>query len=261
MKGNQSAMKPVIGVTPSPSTDTIGPGTFRRYAIASTYTEGVEAANGIPLVIPPQANNVEEILDRIDGLIFSGGGDIDPARYHDANLHEKTYGIDDLRDRFELELFNAALKRDVPILCICRGIQVANVALGGTLIQDIASEYSDEIEHRQHVAGFSAPDKSHPVTADRGSRLHEVFGSTEIETNSFHHQAIRDVASELIVIGRAPDGIIEAVDRPASTWFLGLQWHPEMMFKEHAEHLKPFQALVDATRTMLEASKQPVQAD
>lgn len=246
-------MKPVIGVTPSPSTDTLGHGTFRRYAMAATYTEGVEAADGVPLVVPPQANNVEAILDRIDGLLFSGGGDIDPARYGDSEVHENTYGIDELRDRFELDLFTGALERDMPILCICRGIQVANVALGGTLIQDIAGQYSDEIEHRQHVAGYNAPDKSHSVEADSGSRLHDVYGTTAIETNSFHHQALKDVAPDLVVIGRAPDGVIEAVDRPASAWFLGLQWHPEMMFKEHPEHLKPFQGLVNAARVTLDA--------
>jgi putative glutamine amidotransferase len=251
-------MKPVIGVTPSPSTDTIGPGTFRRYAMAATYTEGVEAANGIPLVIPPQDNNIEAILDRIDGLLFSGGGDIDPSRYGDNDPHENTYGIDELRDRFELDLFTAALQRDMPILCICRGIQVANVALGGTLIQDIAGQYSNEIEHRQHVAGYRAADKSHQVKAEEGSRVHEVYGTTEIETNSFHHQALQEVASELMVIGRAPDGIIEAVDRPASTWFLGLQWHPEMMFKEHEEHLKPFLALVNASVATLDAQTSAV---
>jgi putative glutamine amidotransferase len=242
----------VIGLTPSPSTDTIGPGTFRRYALASTYTEGVERAGGIPFILPPQADNIDQILDRIDGLLFSGGGDIDPARYGQTTVHERTYGIDEQRDRFELDLFQHALDRDMPILCICRGIQIANVALGGTLIQDIASEYGDEIEHRQHEAGFRAPDKSHPVTAESGSRLHEVYGTTEIESNSFHHQAIRDVAEELIVIGRAPDGIIEAVDRPSSNWFLGLQWHPEMMFEEHPEHLKPFEALVNAANATLE---------
>lgn len=255
-------MKPVIGITPSPTTDEIGPGTFRRYAMAATYTEGVEAAQGIPLVIPPQANNVEQILDRVDGLLFSGGGDIDPAHYGDADVHEKTYGIDELRDSFEFELFNAALRRDMPILCICRGIQVANVALGGTLIQDIASEHGVEIEHRQHVAGFKAPDKSHAVEVEENSRLHDVYGTTSIETNSFHHQAIRDVADELVVVSRARDGIIEAVERPMSTWFLGLQWHPEMMFKEHEEHLKPFISLVNAAAVALEASQhQEVSAD
>jgi putative glutamine amidotransferase len=216
--------------------------------MAATYTEGVEAAGGVPLVIPPQENNSELILDRIDGLLFSGGGDIDPARYGDPDVHEKTYGIDDLRDRFELVLFISALKRDMPVLCICRGIQVANVALGGTLIQDIATQYSDEIEHRQHAAGYRAPDKSHAVTAENGSLLHQVYGTTDIETNSFHHQALHEVADGLKVIGRAPDGIIEAVERPASTWFLGVQWHPEMMFKEHPEHLKPFQALTAAAQ-------------
>lgn len=254
-------MKPVIGITPSPTTDTLGHGTFRRYAMAASYTEGVEAANGIPLVIPPQAGNIDAILDRIDGLLFSGGGDIDPKHYRDTQVHEKTYGIDELRDRFEIDMFLAAIKRDMPILCICRGIQVANVALGGTLIQDIAGEYSDEIEHRQHQAGYQAPDKSHRVTAESGTRLQQVYGTTEIDTNSFHHQAIKQLADDLVVIGRAPDGIIEAVDRPQGAWFLGLQWHPEMMFKEHEEHLKPFQALVNASLAASETRETAITAD
>jgi putative glutamine amidotransferase len=239
-------MKPIIGLTPTPSTDKLGHGTFRRYVLANTYTEGVEESDGIPFILPPQSGNPDEILDRIDGLLFSGGGDINPSAYQTANVHSA--GIDEQRDRFELALFNAAIQRDMPILCICRGIQVANVALGGTLIQDIAADFSDKIEHRQHKCGFSPSDKSHQVDIEPGSRLHDVYGTTQIETNSIHHQALKDVAPDLVVIGRAPDGVIEAVDRPASTWFLGVQWHPEMMFREHSEHLKPFRALVEATR-------------
>lgn len=239
-------MKPVIGLTPTPSTDKLGHGSFRRYVLANTYTEGVEESGGIPFILPPQSSSPEEILDRIDGLLFSGGGDIDPSEYRLANTHSA--GIDAQRDSFEIALFKAAIQRDMPILCICRGIQVANVALGGTLIQDIAAEFSDEIEHRQHENGFAPPDKSHRVDIEPGSRLHDVYGATGIESNSFHHQALKDVAPGLVVIGHAPDGVIEAVDRPASSWFLGLQWHPEMMFRAHPEHLKPFQALVEATR-------------
>ncbi len=242
-------MKPVIGLTPTPSTDKLGHGTFRRYVLANTYTEGVEESGGLPFILPPQGGDPNEILDRIDGLLFSGGGDIDPMEYRETNVHAG--GIDEQRDSFELALFKAALERDIPILCICRGIQVANVALGGTLYQDIAAEFSDQIEHRQHEAGYSPPDKSHGVSVEPDSRLHEVYGSTEIETNSFHHQALKDVSPELVVIGRAPDGTIEAVDRPASTWFLGVQWHPEMMFREHSEHLKPFQSLVEATHASM----------
>lgn len=244
-------MKPVIGITPSPTDDKLPHGTFRRYAMASTYTEGVEAAGGVPVILPPQDGNVDEILDRLHGLLFSGGGDIDPRRYGVDDIHSKTYGIDELRDSFELDLFRGAIERDMPIFCICRGIQVANVALGGTLIQDIASEVGDEIEHGQSHAGFGAGDKSHPVRVESGSRLQEIYGSSEIGTNSHHHQALKDVSPELRVIARAPDGIIEAVDRPASTWFLGVQWHPEMMFRAHPEHLKPFQALVQAAESRI----------
>jgi putative glutamine amidotransferase len=249
-------MKPVIGLTPTPSTDKLGHGTFRRYALANTYTEGVEASGGIPFILPPQATDPNDVLDRIDGLLFSGGGDVAPAVYGAENIHAG--GIDDQRDSFEVALFKAAIQRDMPILCICRGIQVANVALGGTLIQDIAAEFSDQIEHRQHESGYNPPDKSHRVDVEPGSRLADVYGANEIETNSYHHQALKDVSPDLVVIGRAPDGIIEAVDRPKSSWFLGVQWHPEMMFREHAEHLKPFQALIEATRSAVIQSRATV---
>jgi putative glutamine amidotransferase len=243
--------KPVIGITPSPSEDKLPHGSFRRYAMAATYTEGVEAAGGIPVVLPPQNNNVDMLLDRLDGLLFSGGGDVDPNRYGDPTRHANTYGIDDLRDTFEIDLLRAAIERDIPVLCICRGIQVANVALGGTLIQDIADQVGTQIEHRQDVAGYRPPDKSHTVRVEPGTRLHAIYGEDEIETNSYHHQALDRISDDLVVVGRAPDGVIEAVDRPASGWFLGVQWHPEMMFKEHPEHLKPFTGLVRAARALV----------
>ena len=239
--------RPVTGVTPSPTEDQLPHGTFRRYAMASTYIEGVEAAGGIPVVLPPQRDTAESLLDRIDGLLFSGGGDIDPARYGDDTRHPDTYGIDELRDSFELELFRAALARDMPIFCICRGIQVANVALGGTLIQDVSDEIGTAIEHSQHKAGFKPADKGHTVDVVPGTLLHEIFGESEVGTNSFHHQAIRTPGTGLRVAATAPDGVIEAVDRPGSSFFIGVQWHPEMMFRDHPEHLKLFQALAQAS--------------
>jgi putative glutamine amidotransferase len=239
-------MKPIIGITPSPTLDKLGHGKFRRYAMSANYVEAVESAGGIPLVLPPQENNVSQILTVVEGILFSGGGDIDPARYGDTSTHPETYGVHDLRDRFEFDLVRLALEREVPVFCICRGIQVANVALGGTLIQDIADQHGTEIEHRQHVAGYGPSQPSHDVSVQPGTTLHDVFGQTTIRTNSFHHQAIRDLSPELRAVGWAPDGIIEAVDRPGGGWFLGVQWHPEMMFKKHTEHARPFQALVMA---------------
>jgi putative glutamine amidotransferase len=137
-----SVRKPIIGITPSPMEDTQAHGSFRRYAAATTYTEAIEAAGGVPIVIPPQVGNIQEIISVVDGLLISGGGDVRPDRYGDDEVHATTYGIHDLRDELEIALVREATTHDIPMLCICRGIQVLNVALGGTLIQDVADQYS-----------------------------------------------------------------------------------------------------------------------
>jgi putative glutamine amidotransferase len=237
--------KPVIGITPSPMDDTQEHGSFHRYTIANTYTEAVEAAGGVPIVIPPQVGNIEELLDAVDGLLLSGGGDIDPSLYGDSTRHEKTYGIHQGRDDLELALARAALERDMPTLCICRGIQVLNVALGGTLYQDVAGEFSEEISHRQQDQHISKEEPGHEVTVQPDSLLASTYGSSTIAVNSFHHQSLKEIAPDLRVNAVAPDGTIEAVEHPGKTWVLGVQWHPEMMFRAHDEHLKPFAALVE----------------
>lgn len=220
-------------------------GTFSRYAMATTYTEAIEAAGGVPLVIPPQVGNYDEILSAIDGLLLSGGGDIDPSRYGDDDVHPTTYGVHHLRDELELHLAREAVSQSIPMLCICRGIQVLNVALGGTLIQDVADQYSTDVQHRQHVDGISKEHPGHTITVTPGSLLARTYGSETIEVNSFHHQALKDVAQGLEINGVAEDEIVEAVSYRGGGWILGVQWHPEMMFREHTEHLKPFLALVE----------------
>lgn len=243
---NNGNRKPIIGITPSPVEDKLSHGTFIRYAMASTYTEAVEAAGGVPLVIPPQRGNIDEILSTIDGLLLSGGADIDPARYGDTELHPETYGINPLRDELELELVRAAIDRNMPMLCICRGIQVLNVALGGTLTQDIPDQYPTDLEHRQHHIDIAKEEPSHDVSVTPNSLLARTYGAETIAVNSFHHQAIREIAPGLEIDGHATDELIESVSYPESAWVLGVQWHPEMMFQRHEEHLRPFSALVAA---------------
>lgn len=240
------ARKPIIGITPTPTTSELPHGTFYRFAIADGYTTAVERAGAVPLVIPQQEGNINDILSVVDGLIFSGGGDIDPARYGDGSTHEKTGGIDQGRDDLELDLITAALERDIPILCICRGIQVLNVALGGTLIQDVPDQFSAEFEHRQQANGIPAHDPGHEVDVVPGTLLASTYGTDSIAVNSFHHQGLKDVAPALRVNATAPDGLVEAVDHPGKRWVLGVQWHPEMMHRHHEEQLKPFQGLVGA---------------
>jgi putative glutamine amidotransferase len=221
-------------------------GAFHRYAIANTYTTAIERAGGVPLVIPPQDGNISEILDVLDGLLLSGGGDIRPDRFGDDYVHPTTYGIHDGRDALELALVQVAIRRDMPVLCVCRGIQVLNVALGGTLIQDVADQFSAQLQHRQGELSIPKEDPSHSVAVEPDTLLARVYGASAIEVNSFHHQGLKDVAAELRVSGRAEDGLAEAVEHSSCRWVLGVQWHPEMMYAAHAEHLRPFSALVEA---------------
>lgn len=240
-------MKPIIGITPTAQTDALAHGTFRRYVLSSPYVRAVEAAGGIPLILPPQPENVASLAELIDGLLMSGGTDIDPARYGDQSVHPETYGIDDERDRFELDLFAATLQRDKPIFGICRGIQVINVALGGTLFQDVASQHpgAAEVGHRQHEHGLEDSAAGHTVIASAPDAL-PIFDNGQLGVNSFHHQAIRDLAPSLIPVAHAPDGLIEAVTMTGGPNVFAVQWHPELMFELHPEHLRGFSRLVAA---------------
>lgn len=238
--------KPVIGITPSPSTIERPHGAFHTFGIADTYTTAVERAGGIPVVIPPQEGNARELASRIDGLIISGGGDIDPAAYGDTDIHPKTYGIHPGRDALEFGLLREAIERGIPTLCICRGIQVLNVVCNGTLYQDIEDQLGDTIRHRQQTDEIPKEDPSHSVNATPDSLLATVYGSTEVQVHSFHHQGIKHVGAGLIANAVADDGIVEGVELAGHPWLLGVQWHPEMMYAAHDEHLKPFQGLVEA---------------
>ena len=240
------ARRPVIGLTPSPSTLERSHGTFNIYGLANTYTTAVESAGGAPIIIPPQTDEPSQLLDRIDGLLLTGGGDIDPARYGDDTVHSTTYGIHPGRDDLELELARAATERNIPLLCICRGIQVLNVALGGTLYQDVADQYSSELQHQQQRDKIVKHDPSHTVDVVSDSLLAATYRMPTIHVNSFHHQAIKSLANGLRAVGHASDGLIEAIEMPDHRWLLGVQWHPEMMYRSHPEQLSPFTSLVDA---------------
>ncbi len=163
-----------------------------------------------------------------------------------TDVHEKTAGIHEGRDALELELARKAVERDIPTLCICRGIQILNVALGGTLYQDVADQFSAELSHRQQDLSIPKDEPGHDVTAMPGSLLANTYGAETVQVNSFHHQSIRDIAPELRLSATSSDGSIEGVEHPDKTFVLGVQWHPEMMFQSHSEHLKPFSTLVES---------------
>jgi putative glutamine amidotransferase len=248
-------MKPVIGITPTAQTDALAHGTFRRYVLSSPYVRAVEAAGGIPLILPPQRNAASTLVDVIDGLILSGGADVAPARYGDDTVHGETYGVDPERDQFELNLFDVALRQEKPIFGICRGIQVMNVALGGTLVQDVTSEHpgAAEIGHRQHERGLEDSAVGHGLDV-REPDLLPIFAADDPGVNSFHHQAIKELAPGLVPVAYSPDCLVEAVVMPSAPWVFGVQWHPELMFERYPQHLRPFAHLVAAATTRKLAS-------
>jgi len=240
-------MKPIIGITPSAQLDTLAHGTFLRYYMSAPYVRAVETAGGIPVILPPQRDAVDDLLAVIDGLLLSGGPDVDPARYGDTYVHPATYGIDPDRDRFEMDLFEAALRRGIPVFGICRGIQLMNVALGGTLIQDVSTEHpgAADVGHRQHERGLEDWAVGHEMFAVDSAPL-PIFENNELGVNSFHHQAIRDLAPELKPVAISPDGLVEAVVMRANSEVFAVQWHPELMFERDDAHLRPFARLVEA---------------
>jgi putative glutamine amidotransferase len=237
-------MKPMIGITPSPSLDTQPHGQFLRYALNEAYASAIEAGGGIPVILPPQSNNTAELIARVDGLLLSGGGDLAPELYGAIDIHPATYGIEPVRDQFELELVAEAISTDLPILAICRGIQVLNVALGGSLVQDIPTQVESTVDHRQQEVGLPADEIGHDIELGDDPAATGLFDGESHGVNSFHHQAIDRLASSLVVVGTAADGVVEAVVRPESRFVVGLQWHPELMFRRHPEQLRPFAALV-----------------
>jgi putative glutamine amidotransferase len=197
-----------------------------RVRLNATYVHALEQAGLVPLVVPPldQAEAVARVLEAVDGLVLTGGEDVAPARFG-ATPHPATGPVHDARDVTEIALFLAACERRLPTLAICRGIQLANVALGGTLIQDIPSELGPDIEHD---TGDDRKRRAHHIALVGDSRLRRVVGAPSIDVNSMHHQALDVVAAGLIVTARAPDGTIEAVEaKDPEWWCVGVQWHPE----------------------------------
>lgn len=239
--------RPVIGITSSQFIDAASHDAIPRHSVSKAYSEAVHRAGGTPIILPFFPDIASNMLDLVDGLILTGGADIDPTRFDESTVHPKTYGILADRDEAELHLASTAIDRDMPLLGICRGIQVLNVALGGTLYQDIPDQFSDEIGHRQHEHDIPADEPGHSVTVAPGSLLERTYGKAVIPVNSFHHQAVKDVAAGLTATGASSDGLVEAVESSMHRFVLGVQWHPELMHARYALHLAPFTALVEAS--------------
>lgn len=223
-----SEMRRAESVEPTPEGE---PPARLEMALGLPYLRGIEAAGGLPLVMPPMhPEAIEPLLDRLDGICLSGGPDLDPEGYG-AKPHPELGPIEPDLDRFELAVARRADARGMPILAICRGTQALNVVRGGALHQHLP-EISTEIAHRQKTPGDQT---SHLVEIERGSRLAAALGDDEVEVsdrldvNSFHHQAIDRLGEGLVVSARAPDGTIEAVEDPARPFLIGVQWHAETL--------------------------------
>jgi putative glutamine amidotransferase len=243
--------KPVIGLS-------LGLHDFGDYAGVGVQRP-LALAGGVGLALPRVDGYLEDALDVCDGILLGGGRDIDPSRYgQDAGEHLAP--TDPRRDAFELELTERALDRGLPLLGMCRGIQILNVALGGTLVQDVAvrPEWAEhpsdrgwkawkEVE-RASVEGEEEvpPHPRHLIAIEPGSRLHAALGVKEIEVDSFHHQALDRVASDLEVVARAPDGVVEAVELAGDGYVLAVQWELQEEWRVDRRFLQPFARFVTA---------------
>ena len=187
------------------------------------------------------------IYQRLDGLLLPGGVDVDPALYGEAR-HPELGKVNDALDEAELVLTRWALEDDLPLLGICRGIQVLNVAAGGSLYQDVPAQIPGALQHRFSSSKYPRDHRGHAVRIRPDSRLAQVFGAVDLAVNSRHHQAVKDVAPGFVVTAQAPDGVIEGLEKPEARFAVGVQWHPESLAASDPQMLALFQALVQAAR-------------
>jgi putative glutamine amidotransferase len=227
--------RPIIGIT------TYGRNDKGLFGIDVEYVEAIRRAGGIPVLLPPGELYQDELLERLDGLIISGGGDVEPGHYQGAN-HAAIEYVDPERDASEIRLAQIVVEAGLPALNICRGAQVLNVALGGTLIEHLPDEVGDEMDHRATPEGFVY----HPVAIEPDSRLSEIMGQTEVSSASWHHQAVRQLAPRLKAVAFAADGTIEALEMPEHPWLIAVQWHPESIAANDPANQRLFDALVEA---------------
>ena len=205
--------------------------------LSSAYTDAIARAGGVPVVLPiiDDPALAENLLEKLDGIVFSGGPDLDPAEYGEEVFNE-TVSVDAVRDRSDLLFSRAALASGKPVLAICRGEQLMNVVLGGTLYQDIPAQVDTIVKH----SGFD-----HRIGVEKGSVLYEIFGQDSLTVNSSHHQAVKDPAPGIRITAHAPDGIVEAYEYEN---VLAVQFHPERMVQTDASWLALFKHFVEMTR-------------
>src|SRR5574341_62100 len=239
--------RPLIGVTTSVTVDQHP----ERAYVNAAYVNAVQQAGGVPVLLPPQLDAEARValLSRIDGLVLTGGGDVDPARFGEPR-HPATADIAPARDALEIELCHRALAAGRPLLAICRGLQVLNVALGGSLHQDIPAEPGGPLDHSQKAFQRTRRDQPvHHVTVLEGSRLARILGTLEVDVNSFHHQALNALGRGLTAVAWSPDKIVEGAEMDdAGRFVVGVQWHPEDLVGHDPAARNLFAGLVQAVR-------------
>ena len=232
--------KSIIGVSPLWDEEK------NSYWMLPGYLEGLEEAGAIPVILPLTEDraDIAQLVDLCDGFLFTGGQDVAPQLYGEA-LKPTCGELCPARDTLEKELLRQALERDKPILGICRGIQLLNACLGGTLYQDLPTEHPSEVAHTMTPPYDRVIHTVHPLP---DAPLAALLGKTELGVNSYHHQAIKDPAPDLVEMARSTDDLIEAVYLPGKTFVWAVQWHPELSFRTDDDNRKIFEAFVGAIR-------------
>ncbi|MEZ4593148.1 MAG: gamma-glutamyl-gamma-aminobutyrate hydrolase family protein [Chloroflexota bacterium] len=237
--------KPLIGCTTYHKVSDQNP-PIDIFGLMPAYLEAIVAAGGMPVMIPLGLGeeDLQAIVQQMDGILLPGGGDIDPAVYQGQG-HAKVYGVDTDRDRVEFVVARTAVAQQKPLLAICRGVQVLNVALGGSLWEDVELLMPDAIHH-EHLNSHPRSYLAHSVTIEPDSLLAQQLGGTEMAVNSLHHQGIRRLADSLRATAVAPDGLIEGVEVMGHPYAVGVQWHPENLIHTETHMLGLFRGLVEA---------------
>ncbi len=236
-------MLPIIGITAGKDKSETN---IHRFSLVDKYVEAVLNAGGIPLIVPavPSPNIISSLFQKIDGVLLTGGGDIETQRYKGED-HPRVYGVDLVRDQFEIELVQSAVLKKKPLLGICRGIQVMNVALGGDLYSDVSDQRENSLRH-DWFPDYPRDLLAHEVQISNNSMLHEITGCDRMKVNSLHHQGIKTLAPGLNATAFAEDGLIEAVNIEDHPFFLGVQWHPEWIYNQDTTK-QIFKTFIQAT--------------
>jgi putative glutamine amidotransferase len=236
-------LKPIIGISAGRS---LSNNQITQISLIENYVLSVKKAGGIPLILPANLfeEDISQIASNIDGFLITGGGDIETSRYNGI-IHPKVSNVDSDRDNLEFNIVELSFKHNIPLLGICRGIQVINVALGGNLYSDIPSQFNSNIRHDLYP-GFARDIEAHSVVINEDSQLERIFSGNNVNVNSLHHQGIKKLGAGLKATAFAPDGMIEAIEAENHSFLIGVQWHPEWMQKSPAM-CDLFKAFINAT--------------